>query len=244
MKIALLAPEERAAVLRQGLANSGHEVHLPATPSVLELIRTVFQTKPAAVVVAAGIEKAAYAPLVQVYAEGCGIVALCYPAPDAGTLATVAGALGAAVVYPRPNDEGKLTIPGGDILTALDAVTSPRPVWLEAAQADPMLAAAIAAVLEHGGQYSVRLIQGWLHVDVRVASDMARRIKDLPGSMPPTARAPGILQLPQVTAAQKGAQALLRGVLAASKMGGRKGMRPHHRRRRSESGDAPRIYGE
>ncbi len=244
MKIALLAPEERAAILRQGLAASGHEVHFPTAPSVLELIRTVFQTKPAAVVVAAGIEKAAYAPLAQVYAEGCGIVALCYPAPDAGTLATVAGALGGAVVYPRQNEEGRLTIPGGDILTALDAVTSPRPAWLAEAQADPMLAAAVNAVLEHGGQYSVRLIQGWLHVDVRVASNMARRIRDMPGSTPPTARAPGLLRLPQVTAAQKGVQALLRGVLAASKMGGRKGMRPHHRRRIPKTSDAPGFSEE
>jgi hypothetical protein len=238
LKIAVLAPEDRLPPLERGLAANGYEVVTPNSPSVPDLVALVFREKPAAVVVAAGIEKAAYAPLAQVYAEGCGLVALAYPTPDAGTLATVAGALGGAVVYPRPNDEGKLTIPGEEIRTAIEAVTTPRPAWLEEAQTDPLFATAINAVLEHGGMYSSRLLQQWLHISRPQAVSLASRIRALPGASPPTTTAPGMLVLPQVSYAQKGAQALLRGALAAAKLPIRKPRRPHTRRKHAAKGGA------
>ncbi len=228
MKIAVLAPPERQA-LTPLLQRSGHEVLTPTPPTVAGLVALVRDAAPAVVVVSSGIPQAAYAPLAQVYAARCGIVALCYPSLDAGTLAVVVGALGGAVLHPRPNAEGRLTIRGADILAALDAVTSPRPAWLEAAQADPLFAAAVDAALAHGGMYSSRLLAAWLHVSLPTSRLLAHRIAALPGAQPPTHSAPGVLALPQAEAAGVGARALLRGVLSAAKLPIRKPRRRHKR---------------
>lgn len=223
MKLAILAPPARAEGIKAILADYRHDGTV--SDSIARLISLVHQQQPAAVIVASGVENAAYAPLAQVYAQGCKIIALAYPAdPDAKTLATVAGALGGAVLYP---DEATGGVNPEQVMAALSTLTGQPPAWLQEATADPLLTLAISETLKAGGQYSSRLLADRLHCDEKVARSLAQRVSQLPGAMPPRAPNPGVLVLPGASAEAGGICAWLQGVLAAS------GVQPGKPRQRS-----------
>ncbi len=202
MKVLVLAGPGIQAAIR----SAGHDVVVPNT--VRAAIKLAAQERPEAAVVYSGADAAEYMPLGRLYARGMGLVALAGRDSRGDALAAVVGALGGAVLRPA---EGRSGFAAADILAALSAVTGEPPEWLPAVASDPMFAAAVDAALEHGGLYSSRLLQKWLHADIAAARALAKRLAELPGAMPPTQTAPGVLRLPGAEAQAKGVRALLAG---------------------------------
>lgn len=188
------------------IQSAGHEVI--ALVEVRAAVKVAAQQRPEAVVVYSGVADAEYMPLGRLYARGMGLVALAGRDARGDALAAVVGALGGAVLRPQ---EGRSGYASADILAALEAVTGQPPEWLPAVAADPMLAAAVDAALEHGGMYSSRLLARWLHVDDHAARVLSKRIAELPGALPPAQTAPGVLRLPGAEAQARGVRALLAG---------------------------------
>ena len=202
MKVLVLAGQ----AIQSAIRSAGHAV-LPLD-DVRRAVKVAAQERPAAVVVYSGVADAEYMPLGRLYAKGMGLVALAGKDARGEALAAVLGALGGAVLRPA---DGRSGFAAADILAALAAVTGEPPEWLPSVASDPMLAAATDAALAHGGLYSSRLLQKWLHVDIAAARALARKVADLPGAMPPTQTAPGVLRLPGAEAQAKGVRALLAG---------------------------------
>lgn len=202
MKVLVLAGQ----AIRGVIQSAGHDVVVPDT--VRAAIKLAAQERPEAAVIYSGAEDAEYMPLGRLYARGMGLVALAGRDTRGDALAAVVGALGGAVLRPA---EGRSGFSAADILAALEAATGQPPEWLPSVAADPLLAAAVDASLAHGGLYSSRLVAKWLHVSYNVAAALARRMRELPGAMPPTQTAPGVLRLPGAEAQARGVRALLAG---------------------------------